>query len=63
MELAALEQGVPWDWESFADYLRAVETRGLGVNAGFLVGHCALPPRRHAPGRRRPRGQRPTRSP
>ena len=42
MELAALEQGVPWDWESFADYLRAVESRGVGVNAGFLVGHCAL---------------------
>ena len=42
MELAALEQGVPWDWESFADYLRAVESRGVAVNAGFLVGHCAL---------------------
>ena len=58
MELAALEQGVPWDWESFADYLRAVETRGIGVNAGFLVGHCALRRCRNAGRRRRPRGQR-----
>ena len=42
MELEALEQGLPWDWSSFADYLRAVESRGLAINAGFLVGHCAL---------------------
>ena len=42
MELVALESGVPWNWESFADYLRAVEARGVAVNAGFMVGHCAL---------------------
>jgi len=41
MPLAALEQGVPWTWSSFADYLGALDGR-LGVNAGFLVGHCAL---------------------
>jgi N-acyl-D-aspartate/D-glutamate deacylase len=41
MPLAALEDGVEWDWESFADYLRRLEGR-LGVNAGFLVGHCAI---------------------
>jgi len=41
MPLAALEDGVPWEWESFADYLGALEGR-IGVNAGFLVGHCAL---------------------
>ncbi len=41
MPLEALESGVDWDWESFAEYLDRVD-RGLGVNAGFLVGHCAL---------------------
>ncbi len=41
MPLAALEQGIEWDWESFADYLGRLEGN-LGVNAGFLVGHCAI---------------------
>jgi N-acyl-D-aspartate/D-glutamate deacylase len=41
MPLAALEKGVPWNWSSFAEYLHALDGR-LGVNAGFLVGHCAL---------------------
>jgi N-acyl-D-aspartate/D-glutamate deacylase len=41
MPLAALEQGVPWTWSTFGEYLGALEGN-LGVNAGFLVGHCAL---------------------
>ncbi len=41
MPLAALEQGVPWTWSNFGEYLGALEGN-LGVNAGFLVGHCAL---------------------
>jgi N-acyl-D-aspartate/D-glutamate deacylase len=41
MPLAALEQGVPWTWSTFGEYLAALEG-DLGVNAGFLVGHCAL---------------------
>jgi N-acyl-D-aspartate/D-glutamate deacylase len=41
MPLAALENGVDWQWETFADYLGRLEGN-LGVNAGFLVGHCAL---------------------
>ena len=41
MPLAALEQGVPWGWSSFGEYLTRLEGN-LGVNAGFLVGHCAL---------------------
>jgi N-acyl-D-aspartate/D-glutamate deacylase len=41
MPLAALETGVKWTWESFADYLRSLDGR-IGVNAGFLVGHCAI---------------------
>jgi N-acyl-D-aspartate/D-glutamate deacylase len=41
MPLAALEQGVDWDWETFGDYLDRLDGR-IGVNAGFMVGHCAL---------------------
>jgi N-acyl-D-aspartate/D-glutamate deacylase len=41
MSLAALENGVPWSWESFADYLNVLEGR-IAVNAGFMVGHCAI---------------------
>ena len=41
MPLAALEHGVPWTWSTFGEYLGALDGR-LGVNAGFLVGHCAL---------------------
>ncbi len=40
--LPALEQGVPWDWKSFADYLDRVEAGGIAVNVGFLCGHSAL---------------------
>jgi len=41
MPLDALENGVPWDWTTFGEYLGRLEGK-LGVNAGFLVGHCAL---------------------
>jgi N-acyl-D-aspartate/D-glutamate deacylase len=41
MPLAALEQGIEWNWETFAEYLARFEGN-LAVNAGFLVGHCAL---------------------
>jgi N-acyl-D-aspartate/D-glutamate deacylase len=41
MPEAALQNGVPWSWRTFGQYLDALEGR-LGVNAGFLVGHNAL---------------------
>jgi len=41
MPLPALETGVTWDWTSFAEYLERLDGN-VGVNAGFLVGHCAL---------------------
>ena len=47
MSLVALEEGAPWSWHSFGDYLDALEGR-IAVNAGFMVGHCAL--RRHVMG-------------
>ncbi len=40
--LPALEAGVPWDWDDFGGYLDRLDARGTAVNAGFLVGHCAL---------------------
>src|SRR5689334_23097915 len=47
MPLPALEAGVPWSWQSFGEYLGALDGR-VGMNVGFLVGHCAL--RRHVMG-------------
>lgn len=41
MPLGALEQGVPWNWESFGDYLDRLEGR-IAINAGFIAGHSAL---------------------
>ncbi|MGH9110821.1 MAG: amidohydrolase family protein, partial [Acidimicrobiales bacterium] len=41
MPLAALENGVDWQWQTFADYLGRLDGR-IGLNAGFMVGHCAL---------------------
>ncbi|MFH9988592.1 amidohydrolase family protein [Streptomyces luteogriseus] len=41
MALVALEEGAPWTWHSFGEYLDALEGR-IAVNAGFMVGHCAL---------------------
>ena len=41
MPLAALESGVDWNWNTFAEYLDRLDGR-IGLNAGFLVGHCAL---------------------
>ncbi|MFJ3304652.1 amidohydrolase family protein [Streptomyces sp. NPDC086549] len=41
MSLVALEEGAPWGWHTFAEYLAALEGR-IAVNAGFMVGHCAL---------------------
>jgi N-acyl-D-aspartate/D-glutamate deacylase len=41
MPLAALEHGTDWSWETFAQYLARMEGN-IAVNAGFLVGHCAI---------------------
>jgi N-acyl-D-aspartate/D-glutamate deacylase len=41
MPLESLEAGVPWDWESFGDYLGKLEGK-VAVNAGFMVGHSAI---------------------
>ena len=41
MPLPALEQGVDWKWETFGEFLDRFEG-AISVNAGFLVGHCAI---------------------
>lgn len=41
MPLSSLQQGVPWNWRTFGEYLDAIDG-SLMPNAGFLVGHSAL---------------------
>lgn len=41
MPLGALEEGVPWSWTSFGEYLDALDGR-IAVNAGFFAGQSAL---------------------
>ena len=41
MPLEALENGIDWSWNSFGEWLDKLEGR-TAVNAGFLVGHCAI---------------------
>jgi N-acyl-D-aspartate/D-glutamate deacylase len=41
MPLAALRAGLPWDWNTFGEWLGRLEGR-IAVNAGFLVGHSTL---------------------
>jgi N-acyl-D-aspartate/D-glutamate deacylase len=41
MPLSALENGIDWCWSSFGQWLDQLEGQ-TAVNAGFLVGHCAL---------------------
>jgi N-acyl-D-aspartate/D-glutamate deacylase len=41
MPLESLATGVPWDWQTFGEYLDRLDGT-LAVNAGFLVGHSAL---------------------
>jgi len=44
MSLAALETGLGYDWpfETFPQYLEALEQRGVGINVAALVGHTAV---------------------
>jgi N-acyl-D-aspartate/D-glutamate deacylase len=54
MPLAALAEGVPWDWTSFGEYLDRIDGT-LAPNAGFLVGHSTI--RRVAMGERATNGE------
>ncbi|HVV30073.1 MAG TPA: amidohydrolase family protein, partial [Mycobacteriales bacterium] len=41
MPLESLEQGVPWDWKTTAEYLDRLDGT-LAINTAFMVGHSAL---------------------
>ncbi len=42
MRLATLEAGVDWTFESYGDYLDAVESRGVAIHFGGFVGHTPV---------------------
>ncbi len=42
LPLEAFGAAVPWSWETWADYVAAVDGRGAAVNVAGLVGHSAL---------------------
>ena len=35
-------EGLPWNWETYGEYLDWLDGTPKGVNAGGMVGHCAL---------------------
>ena len=42
MNLATLEAGIPWDFETFPQYLDSVARHGTALNYGVYVGHTAV---------------------
>ncbi|MCP3986935.1 MAG: amidohydrolase family protein [bacterium] len=38
----SIELGMKWRWQTFGEYLNALETQPLGINAGGMVGHSAV---------------------
>jgi N-acyl-D-aspartate/D-glutamate deacylase len=47
---ASILEGLPWDWETYGEYLDSLSRMPSGVNVGGMVGHCAV--RYHAMGER-----------
>ena len=46
----SIRQGVPFEWETYGEYLQAIDRMDKGINVGGMVGHCAV--RYHAMGAR-----------
>ena len=46
----SINVGLPWDWETYGEYLGSIDRMDKGVNVGGMVGHCAV--RVHAMGER-----------
>ncbi len=42
MSLKAMEEGIRWEFETFPEYLDAVQRFGTGVNVAAFLGHSAL---------------------
>jgi N-acyl-D-aspartate/D-glutamate deacylase len=47
---AVLREGLPWDWESFPDYLDSLERREFAIDVATQIGHVAV--RIHVMGQR-----------
>jgi N-acyl-D-amino-acid deacylase len=47
---ASIQEGLDWSWETYGEYLSAIDDMPKGVNVGGMVGHCAV--RYHAMGER-----------
>ncbi len=39
---SSIAAGMPWKWETYGEYLRALDDLPKGINVGGLVGHCAV---------------------
>src|SRR5436309_326024 len=42
MSFDAMSEAIPWSFETYPEYLRALAARGLGLNFGGYVGHTAV---------------------
>ena len=42
MDVAALAAGIPWDFETFPEYLASIERRGTVLNFAAYIGHTPL---------------------
>jgi len=38
----AILNGLPWDWETYGQYLDSYERMPKGINVGGMVGHCSV---------------------
>lgn len=54
----AILNGIPWDWETFPEYLDSVQRMDPALNVVGLVGHCAI--RYHVMGERSLTDETPT---
>jgi N-acyl-D-amino-acid deacylase len=42
MPIDTLRAALPWSWETYPEYLDAIDARGLGVNVASFIGHSAI---------------------
>ena len=54
--VAAMMEGINWNWETFPEYLATVEALPKGINYGAYIGHSAL--RMYVMGERAPPSSR-----
>jgi N-acyl-D-amino-acid deacylase len=39
---ASILEGLPWNWETYGEYLQTLDALPKGINVGGMVGHCAV---------------------